>query len=155
MRKLLSLLFIILSSTPVFADVVWPSLYIVAGMLSAKVIILGLLVELLFVKFFTNTPWLKAGLITFAMNLITTLFGLILIPISGLLTEYIMQPLRTGTFHWSHWLMSYLVIVLINTLIEGLIIKLTLKLKFKSIFWWLFVANTMSVLMCVLFMTLV
>ena len=155
MKKLfyiLSALF--LFSAPAFADVVWPSLYIVGGMMSAKVIIAGLLVEFLFVKFFTKTTWLKAGLVAFVMNLITCLLGIILIPISGLLIEFIMYPVSPATFHWSHWLMSYLVIILMNTLIEGIFIKLTLKQKFKSVFWWLFGANTISVLICVLYMTL-
>ena len=56
MKKLfyiLSALF--LFSAPAFADVVWPSLYIVGGMMSAKVIIAGLLIEFWFVKFFTKT----------------------------------------------------------------------------------------------------
>ena len=153
-KFLFALLFIILFSTPAFADVVWPSLYIVGGMLSVYVIVAGLFIEWLFVKFFTNTSWKKSGLITFLMNLITCLLGIILIPISGLLIEFIMYPVSPVTFHWSHWLMSYLVIILMNTLIEGLVIKLTLKQKFKSVFWWLFGANTISVLICVLYMTL-
>ena len=155
MKKFLfALLFIILFSTPAFADVVWPSLYIAVGMLSVYVIIAGLLIEWLFVKYFTDTNWLKAGLVAFGMNLITCLLGIILIPISGLLVEFIMYPVSPATFHWSHWLMSYLVIILMNTLIEGLVIKLALKQKFKSVFWWLFGANTISVLICILYMVL-
>ena len=150
LRKfLLSLLLIIILSTPVYADLVWPSAYIVFGMLSIKVIFAGLLIELLFVKFFTKTPWLKAGLVTFLMNLITSLLGIVLIPLSGILIELI-TPFGT-TFHWSHWLLSYLAVVLINTSVEGLVIKLALKQSYKSIFWWVFAANTISVLICILF----
>ncbi len=162
MKKFLFvLLFMFLFGTPAFADVVWPSLYIVGGMLSVWVIIAGFLIELLFVKFFTDTKWPKAGLVTFVMNLITSLLGIILIPISGLGVEVIFDfvfhaydKFGIGTFHWSHWLVSYLLVILINTLIEGLVIKLMLKQKFKSIFWWLFGANTLSVLICVLFLAL-
>ena len=121
-------------------------------MLSVKVIIAGFLIELLFVKFFTDTRWLKAGLVTFVMNLITSLLGAVLIPISGLLLEFVMYPVNRATFHWTHWVASYLVIVVMNTLIEGLIIKLMLKKEFKKIFWWLLGANTLSVLICVFFM---
>ena len=155
MKKLfyiLSALF--LFSAPAFADVVWPSLYIVGGMMSAKVIIAGLLIEFWFVKFFTKTTWLKAGLVAFVMNLITCLLGIVIIPISGLLIEFIMYPFSPATFHWSHWLVSYLVIVLVNTLIEGLVVKFGLKQTYKSVLWWLFIANTLSVLMCILFMAL-
>ena len=109
-KFLLVFLFMFLFINPVFADVVWPSLYIVGGMLSAKVILAGLLVELLFVKFFTNTSWAKSGLITFSMNLITCLLGVILIPFSGILIELI-TPFGS-TFHWSHWLLSYLAVVI-------------------------------------------
>lgn len=153
MKKLfLTLLLITLFCNPAFADVVWPSLYIVGGMLSTKVIIAGLLIELLFVKFFTDTRWLKASLVTFVMNLITSLLGIVFIPISGLLLEFVMYPVNRATFHWTHWVASYLVIVIMNTLIEGLVIKLMLKKEFKKIFWWLLGANTLSVLICVFFM---
>lgn len=149
MKKfLISLLSMFILSTPVYADIVWPSAYIVLGMLSAKVIIAGLLIEIFFVKFFTNISWLKAGLISFVMNLITCLLGIILIPISGILIELI-TPFGS-TFHWSHWLLSYLAVILINTIIEGLVIVLALKQDFKKIFWWLFIANAMSVSMCIL-----
>lgn len=149
MKKiLLSLLFVVLLCVPVYADVVWPSLYIAAGMASIKVIIIGLLVELFFVKFFTNVHWLKASIITVLMNAITCLLGMVLIPISGLFVEII--PLHK-TFHWTHWFLDYLLAILINTLIEGLIIKLILKLKFKNIFVWLFIANAISILLCIIF----
>ena len=162
MKKfLIAVLFILLFGNPVFADVVWPSLYIVGGMLSLYVIIAGLLIEWLFVKFFTDTTWKKSALVTFLMNLITCLLGIILIPISGLGVEILFdfvfrvyEKFGIGTFHWSHWLASYFAIILINTLIEGLVIKLMLKQKFKSVFWWLFGANTLSVLICVLYMAL-
>lgn len=148
MRKILLIFsFIFLLECPAFADVVWPSLYIATGMASIKVILVGLWIELFFVKFFTNTHWLKAGIITVVMNAVTCLLGMILIPISGLFVEL----LPTKTFHWSNWLLDYLLAILLNTLIEGLIIKLILKLKFKNILWWLFIANAISILICILF----
>lgn len=134
-------------STPVFADVVWPSMYIAGGLASVKVIILGLIVELLFVKFFTKTPWLKAGIVTFIMNLVSAFLGYIPILFLGIFSEIL--PFKT--FHWTHWLLAYLIAIAINTIIEGFIIKLILKTKFKNIVWWLFIANTTSVLLCVLF----
>lgn len=149
MRKLLLSIFVIfLLNTPAFADVVWPSLYIATGMVSIKVILVGLLVELFFVKFFTDTHWLKAIGITILMNGTTCLLGIILIPISGLFVELI-PPHKT--FHWTHWFLDYLLAILINTAIEGFIIKLILKLKFKNIFTWLFIANAISILICIIF----
>ena len=142
---------------PANADIVWPSLYITKGMFSLKVIILGLIVELLFVKHFTNTNWKKASIVTILMNLITTILGIILIPLSGLSSEFVFDfvfhaydKFGIGTFHWSHWLVSYILVILINTFIEGMFINLVLELRLKQTFWWLFVANGISVLLCFL-----
>ncbi len=149
---ILSLFVLIL---PANADVIWPSLYITKGMLSLKVILLGLIVELLFVKYFTKIDWKKASFIAITMNLITTVLGIILIPLSGLGSEFVFDfvfhaydKFGIGTFHWSHWLAAYLLVILINTLIEGLFIKSMLQLKFKQIFWWLLIANAISVFLC-------
>ena len=157
-KLILSLLICTFLILPASADVVWPSLYIVKGMLSLKVILLGLIVELLFVKYFTKTDWKKASITTLLMNLITTALGIVLIPLSGLGSEFVFDfvfhaydKFGIGTFHWSHWLISYLLIILINTFIEGFYIKLTLKLRLKQVFLWLFFANAISVLMCFLF----
>ena len=140
------------------ADIVWPSLYIAKGMLSIKVILLGLFIELFFVKYFTKVSWKKASIINFLMNLITTILGMIFIPISGLGSEFVFDfvfhaydKFGIGTFHWSHWLASYLLVILINTFIEGLFIKLTLKIKLLKTFWWLLTANSISVFLCFLF----
>ena len=145
-------------SLPASADVIWPALYIAKGMLSIKVIILGLIIELFFVKYFTKIDWKKASIVTFLMNLITTIIGIIFIPLSGLASEFVFDfvfhaydKFGIGTFHWSHWLTTYLLVIFINTIIEGLFIKLTLKIKFIKIFWWLLAANALSVFVCFLF----
>lgn len=149
---------VIFITLPAKADLVWPSLYIAKGMLSVKVILLGLIVELFFVKYFTKTDWKKASIVTVLMNLITTILGIIFIPLSGLGSEFVFDfafhaydKFGIGSFHWSHWLTSYLLIIFINTFVEGLFIKLMLKLKLKKTFWWLLIANSISVLICFLF----
>lgn len=143
---------------PANADIVWPSLYITKGMLSIKVILLGLIIELFFVKYFTKIDWKKASIVTVLMNLITTILGIIFIPLSGLCSEFVFDfvfnaynKFNIGTFHWSHWLTAYLLVIFINTFIEGLFIKLMLNLKLKKIFCWLLIANSLSVLICFLF----
>lgn len=50
----LAIVLITFITLPANADIVWPSLYITKGMLSIKVILLGLLIELFFVKYFTK-----------------------------------------------------------------------------------------------------
>ena len=152
------LLFLLLTELPVKADIIWPSLYIMKGMLSIKIILLGLIIEIFFVKIFAKVNWKKACITSFLMNLITSITGIILIPLSGLFTEFVFDfvfnaynKFGIGTFHWSHWLISYLLIILLNTIIEGLFIKINLKLDFKKIFWWLAIANTLSVLLCFIY----
>ncbi len=147
-----------LTILPANADIIWPSLYITKGMLSLKVILIGLIVELLFVKYFVKTNWQKALITTINMNLITTVLGIILIPLSGLGSELVFDfvfhaydKFGIGTFHWSHWLVSYLLVILINTFIECVYIKLTLKLSLRKIFWWMLFANGISVFLCFLF----
>lgn len=155
---ILAISLITFTALPANADIIWPSLYIAKGMLSFKVILLGLIFELLFVKYFTKVSWKKASIVTFLMNFITTILGIIFIPLSGLGSEFVFDfvfhahdKFGIGTFHWSHWLAAYLLVIFINTIIEGLFIKLTLKIKILKTFWWLLIANAISVFICFLF----
>lgn len=153
-----AIILIMFFALPAMADVVWPALYVARGMLSIKVIILGLIIELFFVKYFTKVDWEQAAKVTILMNLITTIIGIIFIPISGLAAELVFDfafhaydKFGIGTFHWSHWLTTYFLVVIINTIIEGLFIKLILKIKFTKTLWWLLTANALSVFVCFLF----
>ena len=157
MKKIVLSMLILFSALSANADVVWPSLYITKGMLSLRVIFLGLIIETIFVKYFACVDWKKSCLTAFLMNLITTVLGVILIPLSGLGSEIIFDAVfhtydkyGIGTFHWSHWLASYLLVIILNTIIEGSFIKLFLKLGFKKIFWWLLIANGISVFLCII-----
>ena len=160
-KLILAITLIIFITLPANADLIWPSLYIAKGMLSIKVILLGLIFELFFVKYFTKVSWKKASIVTFLMNLITTFLGMIFIPLSGLGSEFVFDfifhaydKFGIGTFHWSHWFAAYLLVIFINTFIEGLFIKLTLKIKLIKTFWWLLIANAISVFICFLFYVL-
>ena len=133
------------------ANMVWPSLYIAEGMRSWYVILIGFVVEIIFVKCFLKQSYLKSVLIAFVMNLASTVLGVVVIPLSGFIGEILMIPFGTGTFHYTHWLMSYVFAVLSNVLVEGLTVKFTFKHKFKKMFLWLCVANAISVVICILF----
>ncbi len=80
------------------------------------------------------------------MNLTSTILGVVAIPLSGFIGEILMIPFGTGTFHPTHWLMSYVFAVFSNVLIEGFTVKIIFKHSFKKMFWWLFVANAISVI---------
>jgi hypothetical protein len=88
------------------------------------------------------------------MNIISTVVGIIAIPLTGILGEIIFIPINKifniGTFHISHWILAFIFAVLCNTVIEGLSLKLIFKKVFTKLFLWLFCANIISVLLCVL-----
>ena len=133
------------------ANMVWPSLYIAEGMRSWYVILIGIAAEIIFVKYFLKQSYLKSALIAFVMNLTSTALGIVALPLSGIIGEILMIPFGAGTFHPTHWLMSYVFAVLSNVLIEGLTVKIIFMHGFKKMFWWLFVANALSVIVCILF----
>ena len=151
-----------LIASPAHADVIWPALFIMKGMLNPLIIIAGLITEIYFIKRFTDVSWKKASWVGFLMNLITAVIGIFVIPISGLVLEGVLYNLAqiysifdAGSFHWSHWLLNYVLIILFNTLIEGLFIKFVMKLQFKKIFGWLLGANALSVAYCFAYIFLV
>ena len=129
---------------------VWPSLYILSQVYCWYVIALGLVVEYFAVKFFGKVTWGKSAIIVALMNAISALVGWVLIPISGIFTEFLLLPFGQGTFHLSHWIVDYVFVAFVNTCIEGLSMKWIFKYKFKRIFWWLFAADAISVALSVL-----
>ena len=149
-------LFMMLFPTVASANIVWPSIYIAEGMRSFQVILLGLFIETVFVKIFEKQTWLRAVLISVIMNLVSTLLGIILIPaigfigtlLLGLLSEYI--PALGNTFDTPLWIFSYILTIFINVFVEGYTTQYTAKIPFKKMFLWLFFANTLSVLICIL-----
>ena len=136
------------------ADMVWPSLYVAQGMRSWVVILAGLVIEFLVVKLFTKQSWLKSLLISVVINGISTLVGIALIPVSGILGEFIMMPIDLifdfYTFHASHWIMAYIMAVICNVFVEGLAIKFIFKMEFTKNYRWLCIANILSVAICIL-----
>ena len=159
MKKRLSFvtaLIMTLFPTVASANIVWPSIYIAEGMRSFQVIFLGLLIETIFVKIFEKQTWLRAVIITVIMNLVSTLLGIILIPVIGFIATLILGylseflPALGNTFDTPLWIFSYILTVFINVFVEGYTTQYTAKIPFKKMFWWLLAANTLSVLSCIL-----
>ena len=145
--------FIMLILMPVLtsANMVWPSVYIAEGLRSWYVILMGLMIETAFVKCFLRQTVIKSFLITFVMNLASTVIGVVLVPASGFFGEILMIPFDTPTFHLSHWILSYILAILSNVIIEGLTVKYIFKFSLRKMFWWLFAANAISIIICILF----
>lgn len=140
-QKLLLLEILTLVPFSANANIVWPSIYIICQYYTWYVIAIGLVIEIVAAKFFLNTGWINAFTIATVANIMSALLGIPLIPISGFIGEFILLPFTSATFH-------LLLVVICNTLVEDLTIKLIFKYPFKKNFWWLFVANAISVIIC-------
>lgn len=134
-----------------YANMIWPSIYIVEQYYVWYIILSGLFIEILAAHLFLKTNWRRSIFIMFVANAISALLGLLLIPVSGIVVELLTLPFGGGTFQLSHWILDYLCVVLANTIVEGMSLKRIFKLKFKSNFLWLFCANLISVILCVIF----
>lgn len=131
------------------ANMIWPSIFIVQQYYTWYVIAIGLVIEFFAVKIFLKSTWRKSAVIAISMNAISAFVGLLLIPASGIIVEFITIPLGGGTFQLTHWILDYIVAVLCNVLIEGLTLKWIFKYSFKQNFWWLLGAKAISVLIYV------
>lgn len=134
-----------------YANMIWPSIYIVKQYYVWYVILAGLLIEILAAHLFLKTNWGRSIFIMFVANAISAILGLLLIPVSGIVVELLTIPFGGGTFELSHWILDYLCAVLANTIVEGLSIKWIFKLSFKSNFIWLLCSNLISVILCIIF----
>ena len=116
------------------------------------IILAGLVIELLFVKFVLKPTWVKSIVMAVGMNVASAVLGMFFIPFTGLVAAllYGLMPFAGGTFDWIVWGMSYILAVLSNVVIEGLFLKLVFKLEFKKNFRWILVANALSVILAIL-----
>ena len=133
------------------ADVVWPSLYLSDRLFVWWIIGAGLIVEFYCIHRLTQASAQKSGLMTIAVNAISSAVGIIGIPVSGLVWELIamftIMPLfKWGTFNPITWLVSCGLAALLNALIETASLRLIFKVPWtKKVFWWLALANLVSV----------
>lgn len=151
MKKLyLVLLLILLTSIPLQANMIWPSIYIAQGTVTLSVITVGLIVEWGVLKIFFKEGWLKCLIMSLTMNLFSTVIGILWIPISGIFGEIFLLPFETGTFHISHLILDFLLAVFCNVIIEGLVLRYIFKKKSKKLVVWLFIANFISISICII-----
>ena len=130
---------------------VWPALYLEKRLLAWWVIGFGLLVEWRAVHYLTGRSWRGSVWPTLAMNLASTIVGLVLIPLAGFGWEFFPGTLLykifdVGTFNPGTWIATLVFAVLINTSIEALVLKRVFKTRFpKDGFLVLALANAVSV----------
>ena len=143
-----SLLFVPLAA---IADVVWPALYLETRLFSWWAIGVGLVAEYLFVRWLFQQSIQRSVVATVAANAVSSVAGVLLIPIAGILWEFFpgsiyMYLLKWGTFNPITWAATFVLACLVNTGIEALVYKKGFKLQFhRREFFWIFIANAVSV----------
>ncbi len=136
---------------------------------NVSVIILGLLLEIGFVKYFTKVSWRKSVIVGATMNVTSATVGVILIwmiwLITMLMSVSIMSLLESFISYfrldkyifgmldallWLHFfrISACVLTIFVNIWIDGEIIKKMLQLPILKTFHWLFFVNTINVGMC-------
>jgi len=140
----------------ILANVVWPSLFLTQRLSAWWIIGAGLVIEWAFVRRLTQTSILRSAIMTVVMNIVSTTVGILGIPLSGLLWELIasitIQPIfNWGTFNPVTWLISCVLAASLNTVLEVATLRLLFKISWtKKLFWWLAVANFITVGMAII-----
>jgi hypothetical protein len=135
----------------VFADMIWPALFLEGRLLSVPVIVAGLIIEFFFIWRITDLGVSRAILADLVMNATSTLLGIFLIPISGIVWEVfpgivIYKWFNIGTFNPGTWLATFCLAVLINAALETFVVAKVFRQKMgKRGFGWLCFANALSV----------
>lgn len=135
----------------ILANLVWPALFLQNGLLSLRPILIGSLVEYLFIRQLTKFSIWKTILAVLTANGASTLLGFILIPLAGFVWELfpgilLYKFFNLGTFNPITWGATLLIAAAINALLETYVLAVIFKNPIgKRVFWWLFAANMASV----------
>lgn len=133
------------------ADMVWPALYVEQRLFSWWAISIGLVIEVAVVKWlFALPPW-RAGLAAATANAVSSLLGVVLIPLAGVAWEIFPGILlytfaNMGTFNPLTWISTFLIACFLNTALESLIYRRAFTLPTnRRTFWAIAGANAASV----------
>jgi hypothetical protein len=142
----------IFSVPPIIGDLIWPALVLEKRILSVAPITAGLIVEwvALWLGGF-GLSWKRAVVVDLVMNGISTLAGIVVIPVLGLAWEVLpgmvlYKVFNIGTFNSGTWLATFAMAVLATTAIEAAVVKWGFKIGLGSRgFWIICAANVASV----------
>ena len=133
------------------ANVVWPALYLETRLVTWWAIGLGLIIELIFLALWFDFTLKKAIVADVTMNVVSTLLGIILVPLSGILWELIFgiafyKILGVGTFNPITWTATFILAVTVNATLEKYALEKAFRVDFdKRRFYLLATANSLSV----------
>ncbi len=139
--------------TIAYANVVWPALYLEMRLFSWWAIGIGLSIEFFFIKYFFSLSQKKAAIATLSANAVSSIAGIILIPLAGIAWELFPGSVINWSFGWGTfnpltWVATFFLGCLVNAVLEGVVYKkwFAPEFRFKSkVFLWLLVANSFSV----------
>jgi hypothetical protein len=136
-----------------YANVIWPALYLETRLFSWWAIGIGLVIEFFFVKWLFNLSAKRALFADISANTISSIAGIVLIPLAGIAWELFPASVINWAFGWGTfnpvtWFGTFVLGCLVNALLEGAVYKkwFSHNFRFKSkIFVWLLVTNAFSV----------
>jgi len=134
-----------------YADVVWPALFLERKMLSIPVIASGLLVEALVLRSIFAMNWKRAFKASLVVNAISTVLGVLLIPLAGIGWEFfpgliLYRQFDLGTFNPITWSATFLLALGITTSIEVLCLRRLFGVPAGRRTWlWWTLANVVTV----------
>ena len=152
MRKLF-IAILVLFPVVAYANVVWPALYLETRLFSWWAIGVGLIIEFFLIKWLFNLSVKRAMIADVSANTLSSIAGIILIPLSGIAWEIFPASLINWLFSWGTfnpvtWVVTFVLGCLVNAFLEGAVYKkwFAPEFRFKSkAFIWLLIANSFSV----------
>jgi hypothetical protein len=133
------------------ADMVWPALILEQRLISVIPICIGLVVEWLALRFGGfGLSWKRAAIVDVAMNAVSAVVGIPVIPLLGLAWEVVpgqlLYRLNIGTFNPITWLATLVIATVVTALIEAGVVAWGFKLAItRKRFGVLFLANGASI----------
>ena len=136
----------------IFADVVWPGLFLADRLTASFTVAVGLAVEAVVLRWAFRMSWFKTFIADVVMNAVSTFAGAYAVVTGGLAWEFgpgrLLYPLlHVGTFNPLTWAVTCLIAVAANTLIEMVVLRVLFKVPFgMRALGFLAGANALSVL---------
>ena len=152
MSKFLTFALLVFPVT-VYANMVWPALYLETRLFSWWAISVGLVIEYFFVLKLLEKNRRRAAIATVSANIASAVLGILLIPLAGVVWEafpglLFYHLLNMGTFNPITWVSTFVLACGVNVVVEGLVYKRIFKLNFlfkSKLLFWFMLANTASV----------
>jgi hypothetical protein len=131
-------------------DFVWPALLLSARMRGIWPVLIGLILELIVLRYLFPMSWKRAAAVDLTMNAISGIVGAFAIPLAGMAWEYfpgllLYKWLNWGTFNPVTWTATCVMAVFISTGIETLVVWKLFSYQVTSRrFWSIATANLLS-----------